>query len=282
MTRINARHLATHHDATRSHRAVAVTPPRKISMNLDLPPARAIYPLADDTVLEALESRRFGVQYEPIVELSSGNTVAYEALARFARADGEQIPAAWMFGWLHGAPSLLVETELALKSLQLAHAPGHTLFVNLDPDSFTHAEDGGAAFLSVLGSASCDVVVEAIENLDAIDVDRARAMVAALRRAGLPFALDDVGATHSLVSFEMLAFADYLKFDRSLVRAPRDGRQLALVHALVTMTTRTGARTVVEGIEAADDLALARELGVGYVQGRIFSDRYVVVPPEPR
>lgn len=251
-------------------------------VNVDLPPARAAFPLADDAVLEALEARRFGVTYEPIVELSSGRTVAYEALARFARADGQHIPAAWMFGWLHGAPSLLVETELALKHLQLAHAPGHTLFVNLDADSFTHADDGGAGFLAVLGRAPCDVVVEAIENLDAVDVDRARAMVAALRGAGLPFALDDIGATHGLVSFEMLALADYLKFDRALVHAPHDQRQLALVAALVAMAARTGARTVVEGIEDDADLALARDLGVGFVQGRLFRDRYVEVPPEPR
>lgn len=238
--------------------------------------------LAEDGLLEALESRRFGVRYQAVVEIGSARPVAHEALARFARADGSPIPPAWAFGWLHGAPSLLVETELAVKTFQLEHAPGHTLFVNMDPDSFVNAPDDGAAFIALLSGARCDVVVEAIENLDAVDLDRAREMVSALKGAGIPFALDDIGASHGLVSFEMLAFADYLKFDRSLLAASNEPRRMAVVQALVAMATRTGARTVLEGIETERDLALARDLGVGFVQGRLFRDHDVVLTPEPR
>jgi len=236
--------------------------------------------LPSDDVLEALESARFGVQYEPLVELSSGQTVAFEALARFHRPDGSLLPPGPVFSWLHTAPSLLVETELAVKHLQIQHAPGHTLFVNLDPDSFSAAPDRGAEFLSLFRAASRDVVVEAIENLDAADAERGRVMVAALRERGLPFALDDVGASNGLISFEMLAFADYLKFDRSLLRRPRSPRRLAVMEALVAMAARTGARTVLEGVESEADLDLARDLGIGLVQGFLFRERFVqVLPP---
>jgi EAL domain-containing protein (putative c-di-GMP-specific phosphodiesterase class I) len=233
----------------------------------------------DDGLLEALESCRFGVEYEPIVEVATGRTIAFEALARFYRADGSTIPPAKAFAWLHGAPSLLVEAELALKRLQLERAPGHTLFVNLDPDSYVGTPEAGPALLRLLRQARTDVVVEAIENLDAAGAAAARHMVAALRGAGVPFALDDVGAANGLVSFEMLAFADYLKFDRSLVRAPREPRRLAVVQALVDMSARTGARPVMEGIETTEDLDVARDLGVGLVQGYLFRDRFVCVRP---
>src|SRR3990172_4766729 len=66
----------------------------------------------DDELLEVLESGRFGVQYEPIVDIATGETIAYEALARFHGADGRTFSPAKVFAWLHGAPSLLVETEL--------------------------------------------------------------------------------------------------------------------------------------------------------------------------
>ncbi len=232
-----------------------------------------------DDLLEALESARFGVEYEPLVELSSGQTVAFEALARFHRPDGSLLPPGPVFSWLHAAPALLVETELALKRLQVERAPGHTLFVNLDPDSFASAPDGGAEFLSVLAGSRRDVVVEAIENLDAANAERGQAMVAALRARGLPFALDDVGASNGLISFEMLAFADYVKFDRSILRRPRAARRLAVVEALIGMAARTGARTVLEGVESAADLDLARDLGVDLVQGHLFRDRFVSIRP---
>lgn len=245
------------------------------------PPARhgrGAVELPADDVLEILESCRFGVQYEPIVEVASGQTIAHEALARFQRPDGSTLRAGQVFAWLHGAPSLLVETELALKRLQLEHAPGHTVFLNLDPDSFAGAPDGGADFLGLFRGSRIDVVVEAIENLDAGDAERGRAMVTALADAGVPFALDDVGAASALVSFDMLAFADYLKFDQSLLHHPRSPRPLAVVEALVAMAARTGARAILEGIETQADLDVARDLGIPLVQGHLFRDRYVVVP----
>ena len=230
-----------------------------------------------DDLLETLESARFGVQYEPIVEIASGERLAFEALARFHRADGEALPPGSVFSLLHAAPSLLLETELALKRLQLERAPEHTLFVNLDPDSFAADPSGGAELLSVLTSARLDVVVEATENLDAADARRGRLMVAALEEAGLPFALDDIGADGALLSFDLLARADYLKLDRSILRAPREPRRLALVEALVRMCARTGARPILEGVETIADLALARDLGIPLVQGYLFRESFVQV-----
>lgn len=236
---------------------------------------RAPDPLLPDDLLETLESARFGVQYEPIVEVASGEAIAFEALARFFRADGEALPPGPVFSRLHAAPSLLLETEVAMKRLQLERAPGHTLFVNLDPDSFGAAAEGGAELIALLAGAPIDVVVEAIENLDAADARRSRLMAAALEEAGLPFALDDVGAESSVLSFDLLARADYLKLDRSVLRSPRDPRRLALVEALVKMTARTGARTILEGVETIADLDFARDLGIPLVQGYLFRERFV-------
>jgi EAL domain-containing protein (putative c-di-GMP-specific phosphodiesterase class I) len=184
-----------------------------------------------------------------------------------------------VFSQLHAAPALLVETELRTKRLQLERAPGHTLFVNVDPDGFACSPADGSELVALLEGARCDVVVEAIENLDAADAERGRAMVAALRAHRLPFAIDDVGAEHALISFDLLAFADYLKFDRSLLRRPRDARRLAVAEALVAMASRTGARTILEGVESAEDLDLARDLGVDLVQGYLFRERFVRVEP---
>lgn len=254
----------------RDHPAIPLRPVRRCAAPLG----------SDDGLLEVLETARFGVSYEPIIEVATGRTIAHEALARFHRPDGDLIPAAQAFAWLHGAPALLVETELALKRLQLDRAPGHTLFVNLDPDSFLGAPGAGEQFLSLLAGTGMDVVVEAIENLDAQDAVRADEMISGLRGASLPFALDDIGAADGIISFESLAYADYLKFDRSLVKVPRDARRLAVVQALIGMARHTGARAVLEGVETADDLELARDLGIGFAQGYLFRDRFVRVAPD--
>ena len=68
--------------------------------------------------LAVVHAGLFGVQYEPIVEVSSGQVHAYEALARFHLPGGMSVPPAIVFERLRADPELLVRTELALKALQ--------------------------------------------------------------------------------------------------------------------------------------------------------------------
>jgi EAL domain-containing protein (putative c-di-GMP-specific phosphodiesterase class I) len=229
-----------------------------------LPGARAI-----------LEKGLYWTAYEPVLDARTLRPAAHEALARFRRPDGAPIAPASMFALLHADPALLLETELALKRHQLEHAPPGELFVNLDPDSWAPGERGAESpVLDLLASAGSRLVVEVIENTDAADAMMGRELVATLRARGLRVALDDVGATNGLLSFETLDAADVLKFDRSLLRRLGSrGRRRAIVEAFVRMSRTTGARTVLEGVETVADLALARDLGVDLVQGYLFRDR---------
>jgi EAL domain-containing protein (putative c-di-GMP-specific phosphodiesterase class I) len=155
------------------------------------------------------------------------------------------------------------------------HAPRAPLFVNLDPDSWWRSGDPNRnPFLALFSSAHTRVVVEVTENMAAADAVRAQEMIRALRGRRVAVALDDVGATNGLLSFETLDAADVLKFDRSLLRRLGSrGRRRAIVEAFVRMARATGARTVLEGVETLADLALARDLGVDLVQGYLFRDR---------
>jgi EAL domain-containing protein (putative c-di-GMP-specific phosphodiesterase class I) len=231
-----------------------------------LPGARAV-----------LEGGHYWTVYEPLLEVRSLRVTGHEALARFERPDGGPINTASMFGLLHADPALLVEAELALKRHQLAHAPGGELFVNLDPDSWSSGVGGESEVLSLLSGAGRRLVVEVIENTDGADAVLGRDLVATLRARDLRVALDDVGATNGLLSFETLDTAEVLKFDRSLLRRlGSGGRRRAIVEAFVRMARDTGARTVLEGVETLADLALARDLGVDLVQGYLFKDQAIV------
>jgi EAL domain-containing protein (putative c-di-GMP-specific phosphodiesterase class I) len=231
-----------------------------------------------DTARRIVEAGSFWTEYEPIVDLRSLRTAGYEALARFEREDGTRVATGALFSALHADRPLLVRAEMQLKQHQLAHAPRTgELFVNLDPDSWDRGvDDGRNPLLALLSGGRRRVVVEVIENLDAADAMLGRDLVATLRARGLPVALDDVGATNGLLSFEALDDAEVLKFDRSLLhRLGGTNRRRALVEALVAMARRTGARTVLEGVETPAHLSLARELGVDLVQGWLFRDRAV-------
>jgi EAL domain-containing protein (putative c-di-GMP-specific phosphodiesterase class I) len=231
--------------------------------NLDLAEARA-----------TLDEGRFWTEYQAIINAKNGHTVAYEALGRFARADGKPISPARMFSVLHADPALLLRAELTLKLHQVEHAPREPLFVNLDPDSWARAGDRHRnPFLALFSSAPRRIVVEVTEAMATADVARAQEMISALRGRHITVALDDIGAVKGLLSFDAIVDAEVLKFDRTLIPRLRHPRCRALVQALTRMARETGGRTVLEGVETTAEFVAARDLGFDLVQGFLFRDR---------
>jgi len=226
-------------------------------------------------------SLRVGAEYQPIVDVVSGRVVAHEALARFIDAEGHPVSPGHVFARLHRLPSLLLQMECETKRLQVERAPRGPLHVNVDPDSFAAGEDeADNALLGLLASSRTGgLVVEVIENMTRSDAKRGLAMTRRLRASGVGVALDDVGAPDSLLSLEALLEADVVKFDRSLLGLAAAPEHRALLEALVPLARRLGACTVLEGIETTAQLAFARDLGIDRVQGFLFRDGFVTVPP---
>ncbi len=245
-----------------------------------VPPARDLHP---HELLQMVLSQRFGVEYQPVVEITTGETMGFEALARFYRANGEPVASDSVFGLLHNNPLLLFHTEMAMKKLQILHAPPTgILFLNLDPDSF-HA--GQAPGFNVFTDMFChhqlpgrELIVEVIENLHIRDVALTSAMIGSLQDAGIKMAVDDLGVSNGLLSFGSFCNSSFIKFDRSWISG-HSNRKLAVMEWFIEVARAAGARTVLEGVETPADLALARDMGFDCVQGFYFRDRFVSARP---
>jgi EAL domain-containing protein (putative c-di-GMP-specific phosphodiesterase class I) len=235
-------------------------------------------------VRESTLAWRVGVEYQPLVDVHSSETVGHEALARFRAADGAALAPARVFPELRRDPSLLAEVELALKRVQIERAPGVAVFLNIDPDGWHGATPRIRRDLLDLLSAPCDleIVVEVVECGDERAAARARSMMSALREASVSVALDDVGASGAVFSIDALRGADVVKFDRCFLERPRDPRERAIARGLVAVARALGARTVLEGVERPEHLRLAQDLGFDLVQGFVFRDRTIVVEPSLR
>lgn len=221
--------------------------------------------------LDVVRCGRFGVQYEPIVEVATGRVHGYEALARFHRRDGVTVPPAVVFERLRSHPELHVRTELALKRLQIQHAPGRRLFVNCSAETWARASE---TFLDMLSAAPLQIVVEVIENVHVHAVHRNPSMLRELAAAGIPAALDDLGGPNVLICAEELHLAQVLKFDRSVLRTLHDPSRRALVETTLEFAARTGKHAVAEGVETRADFDAVRTLGFDFAQGDLFRDRF--------
>jgi PAS domain S-box-containing protein len=203
--------------------------------------------------------------FQPIVELDSGRTIAYEALSRFpddqAYAPERWFDDAWRVGL--GIPLELLAARIAAAAV-LPRLPDKVgLSINASPPTVA-----ARGFLQSFGDRGDRVAVEVTEHLRVDDYQDVRLNLAPLRAAGGQVAIDDFGAGYASLQHILKISPEWIKLDISLTeRIGRDPIAQALATALVTFAEKIDVCVVAEGIEAADDLAMLRGLGIRYGQG---------------
>ena len=204
---------------------------------------------------------------QPIVDLATGEPVAYEALARFPDAgDG---PAALFTA--AAAAGLGVELEELAARAALAVAPrlpaGRYLGLNLSPAALLRP----AVTDLLLDHSHLELAVELTEHSPVDDYDALLAALAEVRRGGVRLVVDDAGAGYASLRHVLRLAPDAVKLDIGLVTGvPADPAKQAMVTAMVTFATRTATRLVAEGVETAAEADTLRALGVGFAQGHLF------------
>ena len=94
-----------------------------------------------------------------------------------------------------------------------------------------------------------------------------------LQRLGVCLVLDDFGVGFSSLGYLKRLPLSIVKLDRSFVENVTDSpNDAAIVRAVSDMAETIGIGVVAEGVENADQVRVARELGCGYAQGFHFSE----------
>jgi EAL domain-containing protein (putative c-di-GMP-specific phosphodiesterase class I) len=184
----------------------------------------------------------------------------YEALARMP----SRAPDEW-FRQAHRA-GLGAELEAAAVAAALAvpeRPAGTFLAINVSPRALVVP-----AVLDVLPEDLSSIVIELTEH-DLFDSeDTLERCLAELRTRGARVALDDAGSGYAGLQQLIRVAPDILKLDRSLVDgAHADPARAALLDALISFTSTTGAVVCGEGIEDLADLRVLADLDATYAQG---------------
>jgi len=214
---------------------------------------------------------RLTAAFQPVLELATGRVSGYEALARF-HAEPRRGPDDW-FAQAHRA-GLGAELEAAALRAALAvpgRPDGTFLALNVSPRALAHplVADALPEDLSM-------IVIELTEHeLFGAEEELATGL-AGLRARGARIALDDAGAGYAGLQSLIAVAPDILKLDRSLVQgANRDPAKLALLEAMISFASSTGAAVCGEGVEDLEDLRALADLDATYAQG------YALARPAP-
>jgi len=222
--------------------------------------------LIDDVIAR----RAVRSHYQPIVDLSTGDVVGYEGLARID-SQRDQPPDAWFadaesVGRLEDLEQLAITAALrALPRLD----PEQFLSINVTPQTAV-----GPVLADALAGAPLDrLVLEITEHAAVVDYPRLFQALYLMRARGLRVAIDDVGAGYSSMAHVLHLAPAIIKLDRSFTAGiEHHGHHQFLVGSMRGFAENTGAVLLAEGIETAEELRTMQSLGVrlgqGYLLGR--------------
>jgi EAL domain-containing protein (putative c-di-GMP-specific phosphodiesterase class I) len=225
-----------------------------------------------ETVRDALSQNRLLFAFQPVVCAASGRIDYFECLLRMREVDdrlvtcGEFIAAIEQIGLIGLIDRFVLERAFA----ELAAHPGVRLGFNVS--GLTACDRPWLRSLMSLLRRQPElahrVVVEITETAALGDLDESARFVETLRHAGCRVALDDFGAGHTSLRHLQVLAVDTIKIDGSFVRSLADCREnRVILRHLLGLTRGFGLSTIAECVETAEEAALLREEGVGFLQG---------------
>jgi diguanylate cyclase (GGDEF)-like protein len=229
----------------------------------------------------ALERDEIVPWFQPIVDMSDGRLMGFEALARWTRpgrepeAPGDWIGLAEQTGLVVPIDFAVLEGALRELARWRSMSPdAQRLHLAVNASGRTLQEPGTAArvlaLLSRSGVPSDCLVLEVTEGV-LLEDEAVGRRLQHLRAEGVRIALDDFGTGWSSLSYLSRFPVDVLKLDRSFTSTLHEGHGGEAVPAAVVQLARAlDLQVVAEGIENAEQAARLQRLGAQLGQGFLF------------
>jgi diguanylate cyclase (GGDEF)-like protein len=228
----------------------------------------------------ALAAGQLHVQYQPVVNLLTGQISGAETLLRWTHPTRGPvspmtfIPVAEDAG-LIGPIGQYVLAE-ACRQTAAWNEAGYRLRVAVNVSGLQLHDPGFvgqvAAELHDAGIAPSQLCLELTESTLMDDAMRASDVLAELKDVGVELSVDDFGTGYSSLAYLKRFPVDELKVDRSFIsNLGTEGQDQTLVAAMVAMGHALGLHVVAEGVETHAQMATLLTLGCRTAQGYLFA-----------
>jgi diguanylate cyclase (GGDEF)-like protein/PAS domain S-box-containing protein len=216
------------------------------------------------------------LHYQPIVELSTGVVRQWEALLRWdhegeLRTPGSFLDLAADAGLLPDIGTWVLDEACRDAARWCAAGSPVPVSVNVAPEQLAGPGLADAVHRSLARSGlPADLLVLELTEHGALAEQRvALDELSELRRRGVRIALDDFGTGYSALSHLAELPADEIKIDREFVSGDQPAHR-AILAAVATLGRTLDLIVVAEGVETAQQAAVARAVGCTHGQGWLF------------
>ncbi|MDQ1712810.1 MAG: hypothetical protein QOE45_2260 [Frankiaceae bacterium] len=222
------------------------------------------------------------VHYQPLVELSTGRVTEIEALVRWAHPERGLLPPAEFLDIAEESDLIVPLGRAVLRRACLDTArlrrelgrPDLRVAVNLSARELSQ-RDLVTIVVEALTQADLEPGALCLELTETGLISATEAtmdQLLQLKRLGITLAIDDFGTGYSSLTYLKRFPVDVIKTDRSFVSDMCDNPDdAAIVSAVVGLGRALGLRSVAEGVETPEQLAMLERLGCDLAQGYHFS-----------
>ena len=228
----------------------------------------------------AVEEEAFVLEYQPIVEIVSGETVGVEALIRWRSPEGRLVPPAEFIPVAEESGLIVpigrwVIAAAARQAAAWRHSLVKPVYVSVNLSARQFRDPGLLGTIErAIRQAGMDATLlkfEITESTVMRDPDKATELLRALKELGVRISVDDFGTGYSSLAYLKRYPIDVLKIDRSFVRGlPGDSEDLALCGAVIDLARALGLEVVAEGIETSEQAQVLARRGCRFAQGYLF------------
>jgi diguanylate cyclase (GGDEF)-like protein len=225
----------------------------------------------------ALKNGEFLLHFQPIVSVTTGRIVAFEALIRWQHPTRGLMGPANFIPLAESTRYIVPIGEWVIREACRVAATWPDdikVAVNLSPVQFQRSDITPVVIdaLATSGIAPERLELEITESVLLDKSDKHVRTLEALREIGATISMDDFGTGFSSLSYLRTFPFDKIKIDQSFIQSLADDkRSLDIITAIAGLGRSFGMKTVAEGVETALQYAAIAEQGCTEVQGRYYA-----------
>jgi len=232
---------------------------------------------------QAVERNELAMHYQPIVDLSDGRLLGFEALLRWHHSEFGMIPPNKFIPIAEDTGLIIPITDWILQTTTAQLAQWQKLkkeyndlivSVNISGRHLSH-EDLADDIERVLTESKLKPSSLKLEITESTAMESPEATVKILnklKKLGVRLSIDDFGTGYSSLSILHRLPFDTLKIDRSFVTAVgENGEDSEILQTIMSLAKNLRMQVIAEGIETDEQLALLQSLGCDYGQGYLLS-----------
>lgn len=232
-------------------------------------------------VLEAMDSDRVEVFYQPIFSTEQRRFTSAEALVRIRDENGSIIPPNAFISVAEQNGMILrlgeIVFEKVCRFIKSEHLDQYGIrYVEINLSMIQCADEHlSDTYIAIMEKYKINPEMINLEITESASLSAKKILLdnmKCLMNYGIKFSLDDFGTGQSNLNYIVDMPVDIVKFDRGMTNAYFDNRKAKYVmDAAMHMIHGMQLKIVSEGIETEQQYQVMKDLGISYIQGYYFS-----------